>query len=89
LFYHFTTFNGTTNVTFDLENNPYLVTIARTRCTKNIWENFGNNSTVEHRILTPIGRITVAKTLIIPKLNHLFISLPNPSQETISNLTKQ
>jgi tetrahydromethanopterin S-methyltransferase subunit E len=32
-------------------------------------------------ILTPIGRITVAKTLIIPKLNHLF--------ETISNLTTQ
>lgn len=31
----------------------------------------------------------MAKTLIIPKLNHLFISLPNPSQETISNLTTQ
>ena len=43
----------------------------------------------KRRILTPIGRITVAKTLIIPKLNHLFISLPNPSQETISNLTTQ
>jgi hypothetical protein len=43
----------------------------------------------KRRILTPIRRIIVAKTLIIPKLNHLFISLPNPSQETIFNLTKQ
>jgi hypothetical protein len=39
------------------------------------------------RYLTPIGRITVAKTLSIPKFNHLFISLPNPNQETISNVT--
>lgn len=25
------------------------------------------------RVLTPVGRVTVAKTLILPKLNHLFI----------------
>ena len=31
------------------------------------------------RILTPIGKVTVAKTLILPKLNHLFISLPTPN----------
>ena len=31
----------------------------------------------KRRILTPIGRVTVAKTLILHKLNHLFISLPN------------
>ena len=37
------------------------------------------------RILTPIGRVTVVKTLLIPKLNHLFISLPNPNKETISS----
>lgn len=35
------------------------------------------------RILTPIGRVTVAKTLLYPKLNHLFISLPNPDKETL------
>ena len=31
-------------------------------------------------ILTPIGRITVVKTFIIPKLNHLFIFLPTPTK---------
>ena len=35
------------------------------------------------RILTPLGRITILKTLIISKLNHLFISLPNPSDEIL------
>jgi hypothetical protein len=37
----------------------------------------------KRRILTPIGRTTVIKTLLIPKLNHLFISLPTPKKETI------
>ena len=30
------------------------------------------------RYLTPLGKITVIKTLLLPKLNHLFISIPNP-----------
>ena len=38
------------------------------------------------RLLTPIGRITVLKTIIIPKMNHLFISLPDPSNEFINRL---
>ena len=41
------------------------------------------------RILTPMGRITILKTLIISKPNHLFISLPNPSDEIINTLQKQ
>jgi hypothetical protein len=40
------------------------------------------------RILTSIGRATVIKTLLIPKLNHLFISLPTPNRETVSYLCK-
>lgn len=40
------------------------------------------------RILTPFGRITVLKTLIISKLNHLFIALPNPTEEIINKLNK-
>ena len=35
----------------------------------------------EYRKLTPIGRLTIIKFLIIPKLNHLILSLPNPNQE--------
>ena len=40
------------------------------------------------RILTPIGRLTVLKTLLISKLNHLIISLPNPSGDQILKLNK-
>ena len=40
------------------------------------------------RILTPLGRLTVLKTLLVSKLNHLIIALPNPSRETISKLNK-
>ena len=36
------------------------------------------------RFLKPIGRVVVIKTLLIPKLNHLFISIPNPKKEMIS-----
>ena len=40
------------------------------------------------RILTPLRRITIIKTLLIAKLNHLFIALPNPGNETILNLNR-
>ena len=40
------------------------------------------------RFLTPIGRVNVIKTLVIPKLHHLFISIPNPKKEIISLLCK-
>ena len=37
------------------------------------------------RKLTPLGRITVLKSIIIPKMNHLFISLPNPDKDMIKH----
>ena len=40
------------------------------------------------RNLTPIGRITVIKTLVIPKLIHLFSALPNPDDKYILNLNR-
>ena len=40
----------------------------------------------KRRKLTPIGRVTVVKTLLLPKLNHLFIALPNPDNDTLSSL---
>ena len=40
------------------------------------------------RILIPLRRITILKTLLIAKLNHLFISLPNPSNDTILKLNR-
>lgn len=32
------------------------------------------------RKFTPIGRIVVIKTLILPQMNHLNLTLPNPDQ---------
>jgi hypothetical protein len=37
----------------------------------------------DKRHLTPIGRITLIKFLLISQLNHLFISLPSPSNTFI------
>ena len=38
------------------------------------------------RILNLFGRVSVAQTLILPKLNHLFISLPTPYRSLLSTL---
>ena len=38
------------------------------------------------RDLTPLGRNTVLKSLLLPKLNHLFSSLPNPTDNIINEL---
>ena len=40
----------------------------------------------ERRNLTPIGRITVIKSLAVSKLVHLFIALPNPPKDIIQQL---
>ena len=40
------------------------------------------------RNLTPLGRITVVKTLLMSKVTHLFISLQNPSSELITHLDR-
>jgi hypothetical protein len=37
---------------------------------------------------TPIGKIAVIKSLLILSVNHLFILLPNPSEDVISVLNK-
>ena len=40
------------------------------------------------RHLTIFGKISVLKTLIIPKLNHLFSSIPNPDQAFVKQLER-
>ena len=42
----------------------------------------------KRRYLSPLGKITVIKSLLIPTLTHLFISLPNPNATTIAQLNK-
>jgi hypothetical protein len=38
------------------------------------------------RNLTVIGKITVVKTPILPVLNHLIITLPNPTQDILKKV---
>ena len=33
----------------------------------------------KRRYLTPLGKITVIRSILLPLLNHLFISIPNPN----------
>ena len=39
--------------------------------------------------MTPIGRITIIKTIIIPKLNQLILTLPNPSNDFLKILENE
>lgn len=41
------------------------------------------------RKLTPIGKISVIKTLILPKLNHVVLTLPNPDSYFTKTLNKE
>lgn len=43
---------------------------------------------MERRNLTPIGRVTVVKSLVIPKINHLFLSFLTPKREVITTMNK-
>ena len=58
----------------DLNYNTRLTDIKNTLCQ---WR---------RRMLTPIGRLTVIKTLIIPKMNHLIPTLPNPDKDFFKKL---
>ena len=40
------------------------------------------------RHLTPLGRITIIKTLIIPKLTYLFINIPDPNKDFLKEIDK-
>lgn len=41
---------------------------------------------VNRRNLTPQGRLTVLKTLLLPQLSHIFASFPSPSDSQLKNL---
>ena len=40
------------------------------------------------RNISTLGKITVVKSLLIPKITHLLISLPRPDKQMISKLEK-
>ena len=38
------------------------------------------------RYITPLGKINVVKTFLLSQLNHIFLSLPNPSPTIMKEL---
>ena len=40
------------------------------------------------RLITPLGRVAILKSLILSKLVHLWILLPNPPDDFVNNLQK-
>ena len=42
----------------------------------------------KRRNLTPLGKICIIKTLLLSKLVHLFIALPNPPMECLKEIEK-
>ena len=40
------------------------------------------------RLISPLGKITIVKSLLLSKLTHLFISLPKPGENEIKELEK-
>ena len=43
----------------------------------------------QHRKLTLLGKITVIKTLALPKIVHLLTLLPNLKEQALNELKKQ
>ena len=40
----------------------------------------------KRRYLTPLGKVTVSRSILLPLLNHLFISIPNPNEKIMKEL---
>ena len=71
-------------ITFDTDLDKMLTLnftdkIANIKTKINYWN---------RRSLTPIGRITVIKSLLLSSLNHLFVSLPNPNEKLLKDLNE-
>ena len=82
------------------EWNPRSFTILGVEFTtdlRNITDNNINKKLIEmqkelnswsKRDLTPFGKVTVIKSLVLSKIVHLLISLPSPSDQTIKEINK-
>ena len=40
----------------------------------------------QRRFLTPLGKISVIKSLLLPKITHLLIALPNPDLNILNEI---
>ena len=65
------------NNLLDLLEINYEKKICEIKNLINIWQKL---------YLTPIGKVTVIKTFILAKLNHLFLGLPNPTAQLLKRI---
>ena len=70
------------------------IKILRIECSINLAEMVEKNykKVMKHwstRNLTVIGRHTLLRSFLLPKLNHIFSILPNPSAEFLQELQKE
>ena len=65
----------TFDVDLDIIGINYKDKIAQIKNSIKMWR---------RRFLTPLGKITVIKSLLLPKITHLLIALPNPDTETLN-----
>ena len=83
-----------------MEWNPSKFKVLGVWFTNNVNDcvgiNYAENFAEVHRLMqlwmkrciTPLGRVAILKSLILSKLIHLWILLPNPPQEFLDNLQK-
>ena len=45
-------------------------------------------SSWSRRLLTTMGKVTVVKSILLPKFTHLFITLPDPTTDTINEIER-
>ena len=62
----------------EMEKLNYYPKVKEIENVLNVWSN---------QVLSPIGKITIIKTLVISKLNHLFLTLPYPKNLLLNQLT--
>ena len=68
-----------TNDLDNCENINYPEKFAEVKCSLRIWIK---------RLIIPLGRVAVLKSLVLSKLIHLWILLPNPPDEYINSIQK-
>ena len=71
-------------ITFDVDLNiiikeNYYNKIKQIKNSLKVWN---------RRFLTPLGKITVVKSLMLPKITHLLMSLPNPETELLEEINR-
>ena len=89
-FYYFLMFRNTVNQFVHLNPLPAVKTFTWTGAERHAWRNryWRSRGQIVYRRNHRNGARLLQRTLIIPKLNHLFIALPNPSIDTLKSLTK-